>query len=103
MRRKSVTAILLAAALAAFAAPVSAQERMRLGLSSVSALHSAVWVAEQKGLFRKHGLEPEIVVIGGAGPMGVSALLAGDIHFVTSAGDAIVHANLRGGSEEVEI
>jgi ABC-type nitrate/sulfonate/bicarbonate transport system substrate-binding protein len=28
-----------------------AQDKMRLGLSSVSALHSAVWIAEQKGLF----------------------------------------------------
>jgi NitT/TauT family transport system substrate-binding protein len=97
MRRKSLTAILLAAALAVIAGPAPAQERMRLGLSSVSALHSAVWVAEQRGLFRKNGLDPEIVVIGGAGPMGVSALLAGDIQFVTSAGDAIVNANLRGG------
>ena len=35
-----------------------------MGLSSVSALHSAVWVAEQKGLFRKHGLDTEIIVIG---------------------------------------
>ena len=38
------------------------QDKMRMGLSSVSALHSAVWVAEQKGLFRKHGLDPEIIV-----------------------------------------
>src|SRR3954465_4663659 len=72
------------------------QDKMRLGLSSVSALHSAVWVAEQKGLFRKHGIDPEIVVVGGGGPMGVRAVLAGDIQFVASAGGAIVNANLRG-------
>jgi len=69
---------------------------MRLGLSSVSALHSAVWVAEQKGLFRKHGVDAEVIVVGGAGTTGLSALLAGDIHFVSSAGDAVVNANLRG-------
>ena len=38
------------------------EDEIRMGLSSVSALHSAVWVAEQKGLFRKHGLDPEIIV-----------------------------------------
>ena len=29
----------------------SAQDKVRMGLSSVSALHSAIWVAEQKGCF----------------------------------------------------
>ena len=33
-----------------------AQDKVRMGLSSVSGLHAAVWVAEQKGLFRKHGM-----------------------------------------------
>lgn len=33
------------------------EDKIRMGLSSVSALHSAVWVAEQKALFRKHGLD----------------------------------------------
>jgi NitT/TauT family transport system substrate-binding protein len=74
-----------------------AQDKIRLGLSSVSALHSAVWIAEQKGLFRKHGLDVEVIVVGGAGTTGISALLAGDIQFVSSAGDAIVNASLRGG------
>ena len=36
---------------------VSAQDKVRMGLSSVSGLHSAVWVAETKGLFRKHGID----------------------------------------------
>ena len=96
-KHKSLAAIILGVAVFACAGRASPQEKLRLGLSSVSALHSAVWVAEEKGLFRKHGLEPEIIVVGGAGPMGVSALLAGDIQFVTSAGDAVVNANLRGG------
>ena len=96
MKRASAIAGILAATILG-AAPARPQEKVRLGLSSVSALHSAVWVAEQKGLFRKHSIDPEIVVIGGDGPMGVSALLAGDIQFVTSAGDAVINANLRGG------
>jgi NitT/TauT family transport system substrate-binding protein len=68
-----------------------------MGLSSVSGLHSAVWVAEQKGLFRKHGLDTEVIVTGQGGTAGISALLANDIQMVASAGDVLVAAALRGG------
>src|SRR5207247_6195896 len=73
------------------------QDKIRVGLSSVSALHGALWVAEQRGIFRRQGLDTEVIVVGGAGTTGVSALLAGDIQYVSAAGDAIVNANLRGG------
>jgi ABC-type nitrate/sulfonate/bicarbonate transport system substrate-binding protein len=74
-----------------------AQDKMRLGLSSVSALHSAVWIAEEKGLFRKHGIETEIIVTGQGAAAGISALLANDIQMTSSAGDALVSAALQGG------
>jgi NitT/TauT family transport system substrate-binding protein len=74
-----------------------AQDKMRLGLSSVSALHSAVWIAEQKGLFRKHGIETEVIVTGQGAAAGISALLANDIQMTSSAGDALVSAALHGG------
>ena len=70
---------------------------MRMGLSSVSALHSAMWIAEQKGLFRKHGIDAEVIVTGQGGTAGISALLANDIQLVSSAGDALVNAALHGG------
>jgi ABC-type nitrate/sulfonate/bicarbonate transport system substrate-binding protein len=76
---------------------VNAQDKIRMGLSSVSALHSAVWVAEQKGLFRKHGIDPEVIVTGQGGTAGIGALLANDIQMVSSAGDVLVAAALRGG------
>jgi NitT/TauT family transport system substrate-binding protein len=76
---------------------VSAQDKVRMGLSSVSGLHAAVWVAETKGLFRKHGIEAEVIVTGQGGTAGISALLANDIQMVNSAGDVLVAAALRGG------
>jgi len=79
------------------ACPVLAQDKIRVGLSSVSALHGALWVAEQKGILRKHGIDAEVIVVGGAGTTGVSALLSGDIQYVSAAGDAIINSNLRGG------
>jgi len=76
---------------------VTAQDKMRMGLSSVSALHSAVWIAEQKGLFRKHGIDAEVIVTGQGAAAGISALLANDIQMTSSAGDALVSAALQGG------
>jgi len=80
-----------------YAGGASAQEKIRIGLSSVSALHSALWVAEQKGLFRRQGLETEIIVTGQGATAGIGALLANDIQFASAAGDSLVNAALRGG------
>ncbi len=77
--------------------PATAQDKVRMGLSSVSGLHSAVWVAEEKGLFRKHGIDAEVIVTGQGGTAGISALLANDVQIVNSAGDVLVAAALRGG------
>jgi NitT/TauT family transport system substrate-binding protein len=74
-----------------------AQDKVRMGLSSVSALHSATWVAEDKGLFRKYGIDAEVIVTGQGGTAGIGALLANDIQMVSSAGDVLVAAALRGG------
>ena len=58
-------------------APLSAQEKLRVGLSSVSATNGSIWAAEDKGLFGKHGPDVEVIVVGGGGARVVSALVAG--------------------------
>jgi NitT/TauT family transport system substrate-binding protein len=80
-----------------FGSHADAQDKIRVGLSSVSALHGAMWVAEQKGLFRKHGIETEIIVTGQGATAGIGALLANDIQIASSGGDALINAALRGG------
>ena len=52
---------------------VSAQEKIRIGLSSVSATNGSVWVAEEKGFFKKYGADVEVIVIGGGGARVVSS------------------------------
>ena len=88
--------LMLLSSIVTVAASVRAQDKIRMGLSSVSALHSAVWVAEQKGLFRKYGIDPEVIVTGQGAATGISALLANDIQVVASAGDALVASTLQG-------
>jgi ABC-type nitrate/sulfonate/bicarbonate transport system substrate-binding protein len=45
-----------------------------------------VWIAEEKGLFRKNGLKVDLKHISSSS-LGVSALLAGEIDVVTGFGD----------------
>ena len=78
------------------AATAQAQERVRLGLSSVSATSGSIWVAEEKGLFKKHGIDAEVIVIGGGAARVVSSLLSGEIQFSVGGGDAVIRADLRG-------
>ena len=74
----------------------SAQEKIRVGLSSVSATSGSIWVAEEKGLFKKHGVEVEVIIIGGGASRVVSSLIAGEIQFSVGGGDSVIRSALRG-------
>ena len=73
-----------------------ALDRVRVGLSAVSATSGSLWVAQERGVFQKHGIEPEVIVIGGGAARVVSSLIAGDIQFATGGGDAVIRASLQG-------
>ena len=76
--------------------PSFAADRLRIGLSSFTPINGAIWIAEEKGLFKKYGIEPEVIVVGGASAGGVSSLIAGDIQFLTGGGGAVINAGLNG-------
>ena len=78
------------------AAPVWGLEKIRLGMGAFSPTNSAVWVAEERGFFKKHGIEAEAIFIGGGAARGVNALLAGDIQFATAGGGGVLQSALRG-------
>jgi len=89
--------LLVSLEMLALASRSEAQDKISMGLSSVSALHTATWVAQERGLFRKQNIDAEIIVTGQGGTAGIGALLANDIQMVSSAGDILVAAALRGG------
>src|SRR5581483_3030087 len=89
-------ACLLAAVLAWAAAPAArAQDKVRIGLSSISATSGSIWVAAEKGLFKKHNVDVELIVIGGGAARVVSSLIAGEIQFSVGGG-AVMRADVRG-------
>lgn len=77
-------------------ARAAAQAIIRLGHSSIGATNGSFWVADEKGFFKKHGADVEVIFIGGGGARVVSALLAGDLHFSVGGGEGSVRSQLRG-------
>ncbi|HEX2929580.1 MAG TPA: ABC transporter substrate-binding protein [Candidatus Binatia bacterium] len=95
-RRNAISLWLVVVCVSLVDASARAQDRIRLGLSSISATSGSIWVAEEKGLFKKHGANVEVIFIGGGASRVVSALLAGEIQFSVGGGDAVIRAALRG-------
>jgi ABC-type nitrate/sulfonate/bicarbonate transport system substrate-binding protein len=81
-----------------YPSPALSFDRVRIGSSSsgVSPNNGAIYAAELKGLFKKHGIEVEVIEIGGGAARGVSALVAGDIQFLAGGGAAAISAALKG-------
>lgn len=73
-----------------------ALDRVTVGLSSTSSVNGAIWVAEDKGLFRKHGIDINVANIGGGAARAISAMVGGDVQFATAGGAAAISANLAG-------
>src|SRR5215207_10730719 len=88
--------VLVAVLISAFAANVWGLDKIRIGMGAFSPTNSAIWVAEERGFFKKHGIEAEAIFIGGGGARGVNALLAGDIQFATAGGGAVITSALKG-------
>jgi len=88
--------ITLIAAVLILGSPLHAADRVRVGLSALSLANSPLWVAEEKGFFKKYGIDSEIILVGGGASRSVSALLAGDLQFATAGGGAAISAALGG-------
>jgi NitT/TauT family transport system substrate-binding protein len=73
----------------------SAQElkKIKIGYPAIAYNQIHIWVAKDAGLFRKHGLDTEIVFFRG-GQMATQALVAGDPPIVNIG--TVVQAGLQG-------
>jgi NitT/TauT family transport system substrate-binding protein len=70
----------------------------RIGYSAISGAFAPLWIAADSGLFKKHGLDVELVYAR-AGPVSLAALLAGETRVVAIGSDAVVAAYLAGDRE----
>src|SRR5687768_9901331 len=79
----------------------SAQERVRVGWAAMTASHTPLWVAQEKGFLTKQGLSAESIFFG-AGPPAMQALVAGDLDIVITSAPNVVNPRL-GGADAVMI
>ena len=70
-------------------------QTVNVAYSSISGNQAALWVAQDKGFFRKYGMEVQSVLIE-SGTTTAQALIAGDISFANVAGPAVIQGSLRG-------
>jgi NitT/TauT family transport system substrate-binding protein len=97
---KLLLAILSGTMVIAFAVRGSAQERIRLSYSALSPNTAFLWIPKEKGFFRKHGLEVEILLIE-SGSLTSQALASGEIGIADNAGAPAIISNASGSGETI--
>ena len=82
--------------LTVFAVPVYSQtEKLRVAYTVIAPTQATLWTANELGLFAKHGLDVELVLLVGA-PLAVTALVSGETPLVHAGASAVVTSNLQG-------
>src|SRR5215472_11889073 len=76
-----------------------AQDRVRVGWAAMTASHTPLWVAQEKGFIAKQALSVEPIFFG-AGPPAMQALVAGDLDIVVTSAPNVVNPRL-GGADTV--
>ena len=76
-------------------APSAAQERVKIAYSSADASNVVWFTALDGGIYRKHGLDVELIFIQSS-TMSVSTLVSGDIQIANSSGGAVASAVVAG-------
>src|ERR1044072_4874496 len=78
-----------------FTVTAHAQMKARVAWTSFASNMSGTWVAQEEGLFRKNGLEVELVHIPSTS-RAIQVLLAGELAYTYMDGRTAVQATLRG-------
>ena len=78
-----------------FPRPVGAQERMRIAWAGSTPSNTPIWVADQKGFFKKNGLNAEVIAIS-ASTIVIQALLTGEVDFIIAPSATLVTSRLAG-------
>ena len=75
--------------------PSVAQERMRIAWAGSTPSNTPIWVADQKGFFKKNGLNAEVIAIS-ASTIVIQALLTGEVDFIIAPSATLVTSRLAG-------
>ncbi|MGH7836010.1 MAG: ABC transporter substrate-binding protein, partial [Candidatus Binatia bacterium] len=91
----TIAVMLAAVFVIGFHKPAVAQERIRIAWAGASPANSPIWVVQEKGYLKKHGLDPEVISIT-ASPIALQAMLAGEVDVVVTSVTTLVNSRLAG-------
>ncbi len=86
--------LLSASARSELAWSASAPTEIRVVYSSFSGSSVPVWIAQERGLFTRHGLKANVIFATGRRP--TQALVAGEVQFISTAASASIPAAVAG-------
>jgi hypothetical protein len=95
MKIKSVGVFVLVFCIGVLSGRSHAKDRLVIGYTAITGIKAGLWVAEDAGIFDKHNIQAELLLITSASKM-VQAMLGGDVPFAAAGGNAAVDANLSG-------
>lgn len=85
------TMLLLVVPRLSSAAETAPLRKLRMAFTSLSGSMAVPWLAREAGIFKKHGLEVEVIATP-SGVEGMNALIAGEIVFLQIAGGTLVQS-----------
>jgi NitT/TauT family transport system substrate-binding protein len=100
VRNIAFSVLLATATLVLFSLDLHAQvrsgpDKVRLVYSAIGSSQSPLWMAHEAALFKKHGLEAEILYVAG-GSRAAQVILSGEAPIAMFNGSSVISANLAG-------
>ena len=74
----------------------AAPEKLPIAYSAIGSSQSPLWIAHEAGIFKKHGLDVEMVYLGG-GSRAAQVVVSGEVPIAMFTGASVISANLAGG------
>src|SRR5262245_35243005 len=90
---RTVALFLMALALCPYVE--AAEKKITVAYSSISGNMAPLWITHERGFFRKHGLETQLILAEG-GSLAAEMLASGEVLFAQMAGPGAIQAALRG-------
>ena len=87
--------IVLLSALLLLASAARGQEKIRISYSSSDATNAVYFIAYERGMYKKYGVETDLVFIQST-PISVTSIIAGDVKVGNAAGNAVASAVIGG-------
>ena len=96
MTLRLLTGFIIFFALSSMGGAQSPLEKLRLTYSAIGGSQASVWIPYEAGIFRKHGLDVELLYVGGGG-RAAQVVQSGEVPIGVFTGGAVINSNLAGG------